>query len=372
MTKYPLLPYSRLVYDMERWMPRIYRGTATLRFPHRAGDKERVEQALRAAVANHPVFRMRTDRHGNHYDAPLPDPLHGRYHDLAVQAQGEDLLLTASMDRILGDGRSIAIALDDFCRAYRGEQLPPDDYWAYVDAFGKSKLSARYANSRAWLLREFADQTVPVHPKTDRRLWTLLPPKAGLLTEDYTALLPAIQRLSGNSLLSLDGFFSLCAALAVAGYNGTAEAALTWAYEGRERPGEQRVFGSLHRDIPFHIRRSADREALLKETRAQMRSGIARSDYPYTLTPPYTKRWNYAVNVLRIPSADDLLSLFPITAELLPAPPQKYAYALLDIEIHGSQDSLNILYRYSATHYKEESIRRFAALLRQNAEWLLK
>jgi hypothetical protein len=46
------------------------------------------------------------------------------------------------------------------------------------------------------------------------------------------------------------------------------------------------------------------------------------------------------------------------------------AYSLLDVEIYDGEE-LIINYRYSATHYKESSIRRFAALVRKYAEWLL-
>ena len=46
------------------------------------------------------------------------------------------------------------------------------------------------------------------------------------------------------------------------------------------------------------------------------------------------------------------------------------AYSLLDVEIYNEQQ-LSVNYRYSATHYKPESIQKFAALVRKYAEWLL-
>ena len=178
-----------------------------------------------------------------------------------------------------------------------------------------------------------------------------------------------------NEYLTLDGFFSLCAALAIAEYCGTDEAALTWAYEGRETPDEQRVFGSLHRDIPFQINHKSkiinNKSDLIRLARNQIRQGIAHSDYPYTLTYPYTKRWNYAVNVLNTTDLEVFLPTLDIPLVLESEPEQKYAYALLDIEILERTDNFRLRYRYSATHYKESSIRRFAALVRQYAEWLL-
>lgn len=378
--KYPLLPYSQLVFDTTRWLPRVYNFPSVLRWRGGAKEKNRIEQAIRTALANHPVFQMQVDWHGYHYAAPLKDMLHGIYHDIELFVQGNDVHIRVRFSRISGDGKSTEILLDDIQRAYEGLPLEPDDYWGYVARFEQRKVEPHYRSSRDWLINEFADSAVPVRPTIDRKyLWTLLPPKAGLYKADYSDLQEKIQTLSETQYLSMEGFFSLCTTLAITEYCGTEAAALTWAYEGRETPEEQHIFGSLHRDIPFIISRKskaesqkpASREELIREARNQIRSGIAHSDYPYTLTAPYNKRWNYAVNVLRIADPEDVLAQTSLPIEVVSVPPQKYAYALLDVEIHEHTDSLALWFRYSATHYKESSIRRFAALVRKYVEWLV-
>ena len=372
--RYPLLPYSQLVFDTIRWLPRVYSFPSVLCWRGGAKEKDRIEKAIRAALANHPVLASRVDWRGRQYAALLKDILHGQYHDIDFEIKGEELYLRLSGSRILGDGRSGEILAEDICRAYRGLPLEPDDYWGYVERFEQRKTEPHYHSSRDWLLHEFADETVPVRPTIDRKcLFTFLPPKHGLYKAGYTDLHEKILSLSEAKHLSMDGFFSLCTAPAIAEYNGTEDAALTWAYEGRETPEEQRIVGSLHRDIPFHVRRLVieDRESAIREARNQIRSGIAHSDYPYTLTAPYNKRWNYAVNVLRIADPEDVLAQTSLPIEIVSVPPQKYAYALLDVEIHEYPQDLSIWFRYSATHYKESSIRRFAALVRKYAEWLL-
>lgn len=372
--KYPLLPYSQLVFDATRWLPMVYRFPLACRWRNGAKEKARIEQAIRIALANHPAFQMRVDGRGNHYPSSLKDILHGPYHDFDLSVQSEDLVIKVQISRILGDGKSAEILLGDIQRAYVGLPLEPDDYWEYVEAYERYKTDTHYLASCDWLLREFADETVPVRPTIDRKcLFTFLPPKHGLYKADYTDLHEKILSLSEAKHLSMDGFFSLCTALAITDYCGTDAAALTWAYEGRETPEEQRIVGSLHRDIPFHVRRSVneDRDLAIREARNQIRSGIAHSDYPFTLTPPYNKRWNYAVNVLRIADPEDMLRGIDLPLEIVSVPKQKYAYALLDVEIHEHPQDLSIWFRYSATHYKESSIRRFAALVRKYAEWLL-
>ena len=358
--KYPLLPFSQLVYDATRWTPQIYRFHHTERIKDGAKDRERWREAIRKALQNHPVFLARIDWRGRQYAAEPKGILCGKYHCFSFRTDGADLLMDVQMSRVLGDGKSIEVLREDIVRAYAGKALEPDDYWGYLDYVEQQKQTQHYQTSRDWLIREFADESVPVHPTPDKCLWSILPPKAGLCKADYTDLHLKINQLSETEFLSMDGLFSLCAALAIAEYCGTDAAALTWAYEGRERPEEQRVFGSLHRDIPLKINHQSpitnNQLDLIRQARNQIRSGIAHSDYPYTLTPPYNKRWDYAVNVLRVPEIENN---------------PKYAYALLDIEIHETADNLSLWFRYSATHYKQESIHRFAALVRKYAEWLV-
>lgn len=374
--KYPLLPYSQLVFDATRWVPSVYRFPVVLRWRGGAGKKQQIENALRTALINHPVFASRVNWCGRQYSELPKDIMHGQYHDIDMEINGDDLYLRLSGSRILGDGKSGEILAEDICRAYEGLSLDPDDYWGYVARFEQRKTEPHYLASRDWLMNEFADMSVPVRPTTDRKwLFSLLPPKAGLYQSDYSDMQEKIQTLSEEQYLSFEGIFSLCTSLAIAEYCRTDEAALTWAYEGRETEDEQRIFGSLHRDIPFKINVKSPitnhKSDLIREARNQIRSGIAHSDYPYTLTYPYTKRWNYAVNVLRAADTEDLLHgiSLPITIESVP--PHKYAYALLDVEIHEHTDDLSLWFRYSATHYKPESIRRFAALVRKYIEWLV-
>lgn len=372
--RYPLLPFSQLVFDMTRWIPGVYRFPIVLRWKYGAKEKDRIEHAIRLALENHPVFSMRADWRGMHYASKRKDILKSTYHKIEFSKDGDDVLIWAELSRILGDSKSLEILFEDIERAYRGEALERDDYWKYVARYEQQKHETHYEKSREWLMGKFADERVPVHPTIDRRwIATLLPPKAGVYEDDYTAWQEKIERLKKEHFISYEGIFSLSASLAIAGYCGTDEAALTWAHEGRGKEYEQHIYGCLHRDVPFQIHKSKtdNRELAIREARNQIRSGIAHSDYPYTLIAPYNKRWNYAVNVLRIADVEELLRSVSLPMKIETIPIQKYAYALLDVEIHEREDSLQLVYRYSATHYKSESIRKFAALVRKHVEWLI-
>ena len=378
--KYPLLPFSQLVFDMTRWVPWVYMFEVRWCWHGQKKELQRIESAILQVLNHHPVFNMHVDAHGYQSYQSSPATMKGQCYAVRLWTKGEDVYGRFRWSRILGDGKSMYIFFENIIRAYRGEELPPDEYLTYLEEQSQIQYSARYAESKAWLETTFADVQVPVRPLMDRkRLHTILPMRVGIQRDDYTALRADINQFLQDNMLTLDGFFSLCVALAIAEYCDTDSAALTWAYEGRETPMEQHIFGSLHRDIPFQISRinpdtnqPYSREELVHQARRQIRLGIAHSDYPYTLTPPHTTRWDYAVNIIRNPNPDDLLSTLPIPIMFLPIPKQRIAYAMLDIEIFEAQGGVEeLLFRYSATHYKQESMQRFAAMVKQYALWLL-
>jgi len=371
--KYPLLPYSQLVFDMQRENPDVYVSRSGVRLRKDDVDIPRLKQAISKALQNHPVYSMRVNEDGMQHYEPLSDVFHGQYHSVDFVEHDEYVDVMIQGNRILGDGWSDVLIIMDVMRAYKGEPLPPDLYLEYLQSKEEIKKSARYEASRQWLFKEFENIQCPLHPKTDIPLEIQEIPVQGNWTEDYSAFRVAMEKLSVTKMITLTAIFSLTSALAMMEYNNTNEAALTWAYDGRETDAEQNIYGSLHRDIPFQIRKSSieNRESLIRDTRKQFRDGIAYSIYPFTLTKPYTERWNYALNVLVQHTMQEKTIEVPFAFEPIETDiTQQIAYSLLDVEIYDDTE-LMINYRYSATHYKESSIRRFASLVRKYVEWLL-
>lgn len=372
---YPLLPYSQLVYDMLQLTPEVYTTRFSLCIKKTEVDVVRLRSSIEKALRNHPAFSMRVDEHGRQYFIQPIDIFQGPYHSIDFQDKGDNVEVDVAYNRILGDSKSELVFFVDVIRLYQGLPVQTDSYLDYLGRVEQYKQSHRYAANRQWLKMEYGHLSCPVHPQTDVPLNPDDFGQEGVLIDDYTCMCEALARLAEEHLLSLTAVFSLASALAMMEYNGTDEAALTWAYDGRERPEEQHIYGSLHRDVPFKIKVDGERlmvkEDLIRETRKQFREGIAHSTYPYTLTKPQTDIWNYALNVLVRPSIEDMdeIVLFPFEA-LTPAEEQKPAYALLDVEILDAEQ-LHITYRYSALHYKPESIRKFADLVRKYVEWLI-
>ena len=375
---YPLLPYSQLVFDMLTADPDVYTYRMTMRINQNDVNRERLESAILATIKNHPVFLTVVDEQGlQHFDQQI-DPLHGQYHSLKIREDNTFLYIDFVFNRILGDAISWHVLVEDFVRAYNGQSLAEDNYYAYLAQVEANKHTERYAADKQWLEQHFSNISCPVHPTTDVPLQDLDHAVEGVFVTDFTDSREALNRLANTQLVSLNALFSLASALAIMEYNGTNEAALTWAYDGRETETEKRIYGSLHRDIPFRISRitngdsQVSRDELFRVTRKAMREGIMHSNYPFTLTAPHTQIWNYALNVLVQPTSEAISAIWPFPIEVLPADEQPAkAYALLDVEIYDTKPSLTLVFRYSATHYKEQSIRRFAELVRKYAEWLI-
>lgn len=371
--RYPILPYSQLVFDMQKENPDVYVSRYGIRLHRNDVDLPRLKQAISKALQNHPIFSMRVDEEGIQHFEPLSDMFHGQYHAVDFVEHDEFVDVRIQGNRILGDGWSDVLLIKDVTRAYNGEPLSPDLYLEYLQGREEIKKSTRYEASRQWLLTEFENIQCPLHPKTDKPLASQEIPMEGNWTEDYSILREAMEKLSDTKLITLTAIFSLASALAMMEYNNTNEAALTWAYDGRETEAEQNIYGSLHRDIPFQIRKSSieNRESAIRLARKQFRDGIAHSTYPFTLTKPYTERWNYALNVLVQHTMQEKAIEIPFAFEPIEtnATPN-IAYSILDLEIYDGE-TLLINFRYSATHYQESSIRRFASLVRKYVEWLL-
>lgn len=369
---YPLLPYSRMVYEMIQKTPGVYDYKILLRAKESDADADLIEQSLRDAIRNHPVFTMHLCGEG-HVMVQNGDEFSGQFHEFRVYVEDGNIYISAVINRILGDWSSIGILVNDFNRAYRREPMENDGYIEYLQKVEEYKGSGTYACHRASLEHDFAKVDYPVRPHTDIPLDTCIPvPAAGIFTDVFDAVTVAsIDALLWEEHVTLTGFFVLCAALAVMDYEGTDSAALTWAYGGRDSLDEQNIYGSLHRDIPIRIDRCDDRKKLFRQVRDGIRSGIARSDYPITLTPPHSEIWNYAMNVLHQQDLTSFLNELPFPVEVVGTADVDgdIAYSLLDMEIYSGRE-IRLVYRYSASHYREESIRRFAELVRGYAERL--
>ena len=377
--RFPLLPYSQLVWDMLQESPDVYNFSATVYIDKSSVNIKRLKDAFVVALQNHPVFSMVIDSEGMQHFQSHEDILHGQFHSIDIEEDDKEVRLIIQFNRILGDGYSFGWLLQEVFSVYGGKTVLEDNYLEYLSQTELMKQSVDYNAHKEWLNAEFGGLDIPVRPSTDIPLDADIVPKCGCIDDNYTEYLPSLENLTNTCSITHSQLISLCVALAIMDYNGTNEAALTWAYMGREEPEEMTIFGSLHKDIPLKFSRETrdgrmlSKNELLQQLITQVESGINNSSYPFTLTPPNTETWNYAVNVLDQLNLSEMFSRAPFDIVNIESRENEIAYALLDVELYHSQieKELIVNYRYSATHYKPDSIRKFADLVKKNCEKFL-
>lgn len=379
--KYPLLPYSQLVYETSKESADTYKwGPIIFRINKQDVDVSTLRQSILNTIKHHPAFQMVIDDNGQEY-CHREVATKGRFHLFEIADTGNEVVVSVWVYRILGDYYSWIIFTQDVFKSYKGERLKHDDYVGYLKRIENLKKSLAYQKHAKTLRDQFGNLNCPTHPKTDYPLNISKIPQEGIYLDLYDrsdqglSFKQCFDTIEKKHHISLNAFFCLSVALAIMDYEGTDDAALTWAYIGRTTIEEQNIFGSLHKDIPLKIHRSNDRNVLFRQIRNQIREGISHSDYPFTLTHPHSAIWNYATNVIQQPNYYEVLKHAPFPLEIeFPTPnPDKPAYCLLDIEIEENENDkpLCLTYRYSATHYKADSIKSFADLVKRNAEWLI-
>lgn len=371
--KYPLLPFSRLIWEQMQYIPDIYHDNISLTFDASTIDIVRFQESVEIALRNHPVFSMMITKQGEQYYQTSENILKGQSHSIEYLLEGNKLTMLFEFSRILGDSYSFRLLFQDIFRAYKGKSLFGDKYLEFLQRYEQLKTTPRYEDDRLWYEENFGEVAYSMRPNVDTNqpLWEF--GKEASLIDDLSEIRPLFQHVCDQYKLSVSQFVSLCVTLAIMEYNDTDSAALTWAYLGRESMEEMAIFGSLHRDIPIKITRERNaklqKQDLLKQIQAQMTQSVAHSLYPYTLLAPQNQIWNYAINVLTSITEDRLTQYAPVPV-LIDIEENRQAMSLLDIDVY--EDDLAIAYRYSVTHYKPESIRKFADLVRKYVEWLVK
>jgi len=327
---------------MEQQIPGVYDSHILFQFDAERVDVERLRSAIEKAVANHPVFAQ----------------MGSEYYAFRVWEENGVGYFDSRINRILGDTQSTIIFTQDIKKAYQNLPLGKDLYFDYLKRFKLNQKTERYQCHKEKLINEYSGLTCPVRPTVDYPLMSTLKWKLGECFVDNEKW--SHPKLSPNQLVCL------ATAIAIMDYCHTDEAALTWAYLGRDTIEDEYVFGSLHKDIPMRIHRSETVEEYIKQVRQECRNGIACSDFPLTLTHPYSEVWNYAVNVLDLPDLSQAFAEAPFALEPLPEAGEAMAYSLLDIEIEDGR----LVFKYSASHYKRESMEKFAGMVVERMEWL--
>lgn len=360
---YPLLPYQKvLLHDMEENGEEMWTFGITLSTDRQKTDRQRLQAAFETAMKAHPVLHTRIDAEGQHHDASHTT----RFFSFHI-VEKDRLELHIRANRILGDATSFLLLLEDIGRAYRGEEIPYDAYLEFLAQHESFLQSQQYAQHGQLMEELYGGLSCPVRPKED--FCHDGPGQQGCHILDLSHMAERVGRLCREEKMTLNALFCLACSMAIMDYNNTCEAALTWAYAGRDNVQQQSIFGSLHRDVPFRIGRNRDtrRTELFDIARNEIMRGIELSDFPFTFMPRSRALWHGALNVLVQPSPTP--NPGGIEWQIETADDSKPSYCMMDVEV--CEQPLMLCLRYSKAHYRETSIARFARMIEDNVGRLL-
>lgn len=361
---YPLLPYSQVVYDSLKTLPNAHSRVWHIRLDGKQWNIGRLRMAMEKTLRSFGVFEMEIDDDGRQYRVARENILEGPYHSVAITEHSPEILLDIRLNRILGDETSKILLMQTLVQCYKGAEPEADGYWEWLKAYEERKQTDRYIAHRRMLSEMFDLVDYPVAPAIDVQRGGS---EEGLLQFDLQEFEQDIEAFKQNWLLSLNGLMVLATGLAIMDMEGMDKAGLTWAYDGRETEQEQRIFGSLHRDVPIILEREP-LEQMIRQTRNKIREGVRLSGYPYTLTQPEDSVWHKAVNVIFEPSWENVINYFsPSMIEL--SEEAEIGHTHLDVEVFESP--LRMQLRYDAACYTEQRITEFAQKIKTNLEKIL-
>lgn len=356
---YSLLPYSQVVYDSLKTHPDAHARVWHIRLDGQQWDIARLRMAMEKTLRSFGVFEMEIDEEGRQYRVARENILEGPYHSVAITEHGPEILLDIRLNRILGDETSKILLMQTLIHAYDGIEPVTDNYWLWLESLEKRKLADRYAEHSIKLSELFGAVDYPVAPAADTQSGES---NDGLRSVDLQELEQSIEAFKQEWLLSLNGLMVLATGLAIMDVENTDKAGLTWAYDGRETEQEQRIFGSLHRDVPIMLERDT-MEQMIRQTRKKIREGVRLSDYPYTLTAPRDSVWHKAVNVIMEPSWMGVLNYFsPLVKKITEEPEIEHVH--LDVEVY--ENPLRMQLRYDTGCYTEQRMLQFGEQIKEN------
>ncbi|WP_074697264.1 AMP-binding protein [Selenomonas sp. KH1T6] len=256
---------------------------------------------------------------------------------------------------VLMDGTGLQVIRDNICRAYEGEELPPD-YYYYL-------LEQEFSEDREAVLREYEEKYG-------------LENCSGLLAPDLPGPDASPQVLT-ETFPRHDDDENLChlaaAAMAAARCNGEDRAAIYWTYNGRDDYLRSNSAGGFVKYLPLQLEVEPGASPALIKARVQAQTAFTLSHNRAFQGGLFKD--NSTVNSLIYLYQKDIFSLGKIAAlaEEVPIPAdhsQPMGVLLLTLVDTESAEKLTRQFVYSGGFYSEAKAENFVRYLRESLAYL--
>lgn len=285
-------------------LPRLYRFPADL-------DAQRLCDAFNRAVANRPalytVFEFNEECTLVQRIAPekMPKISVERISEAEFQARSEDLqqpftmvgeplihagiyqteeavYLFFEVHHIMTDGTGMHLLNEDIVRAFHGEALPLDTYYAYLFHQEELRESKKYRDDRAFLEKAYGqgDWCFQFSPDVELR-----PAGRMILPLKRVVSLEEIKTFEEKHHVSRNRLFTAAALLGMAAVEKKNRVMLNWVYHDRTDEVRKNAFGCVFRYVTVGVEITKDMTlgGFLKAVSERSNESLAHCSYEWSL-----------------------------------------------------------------------------------------
>lgn len=402
---YPLTPSQMGVYLSCMHNPKgtMYNIPCTYVFDRGSLDTDRLINAVRKTVDNHPVMKIFIDnstgspmmklRDSVEFDIPVVqvDNLEQAGKDFvkpfelekdilfrfAVFECGDKSMFAMDLHHIISDGTSVSVICNDIALAYDGKELEPEKFSQLDLSVFEEKLeeTEEYQKSKNYYDSIFS----AVESKSE-------------ITEDFAENSEVENKPNGSFELSTNGKFSVeevrnfalanqitpytvflgAYEYAVAKFTNQSETTVCTVTHGRFDKQLKNTVGMMVRTLPIHA--NIDEEDTvsdyLKKIRRNIKETVANDWFPFM---KLASDYDLSADIMLAYQAD-IFNTFKIGGQALKLKlvPLKSAISKLNVMVFESETDFELRFEYRNDLFKEETIRSFADSFLKIVEQFLK
>lgn len=402
---YPLTPSQMGVYLSCMHNPKgtMYNIPCTYVFDRGSLDTDRLINAVRKTVDNHPVMKIFIDnstgspmmklRDSVEFDIPVVqvDNLEQAGKDFvkpfelekdilfrfAVFECGDKSMFAMDLHHIISDGTSVSVICNDIALAYDGKELEPEKFSQLNLSVFEEKLeeTEEYQKSKNYYDSIFS----AVESKSE-------------ITEDFAENSEVEDKPNGSFELSTNGKFSVeevrnfalanqitpytvflgAYEYAVAKFTNQSETTVCTVTHGRFDKQLKNTVGMMVRTLPIHA--NIDEEDTvsdyLKKIRRNIKETVANDWFPFM---KLASDYDLSADIMLAYQAD-IFNTFKIGGQALKLKlvPLKSAISKLNVMVFESETDFELRFEYRNDLFKEETIRSFADSFLKIVEQFLK
>ena len=396
----PLSSEQLYMLDYQLYTPKstMYNLYQMMKFDNKVIDMQKLADAVKVSALNHPAIL--TTFFFNEDGEPMQKYSKELWKDIKVEKISEKQLdeikddlvqpfnimnnllfrcrifeteeagyLFMDVHHTLFDGTSSKVFFGDILKAYFGQPLEPDYYYANLRKRYKDSNSDFYKESKEYFDNRYENKKWNKYPAIDHESRSNENDEVFALANIDNANFESF--LKDNSLTP-NAFFITASLIATSLYNKAKDVMVSWIYNGRSNATELNTVGLLFRNLPVALSINGKKKVVevYKEVVEQINSGIEHSCYPYIEIGK-----NVVIDDLMcVLYQDDLREIADMPGLLGEVDIRRNNAAsqnVLDLEVLNSKEGITLMFDYASSRYDKKTIEDYRDILNVVIECLI-